>query len=81
MSTYYYLLCDKHHEYIGGASIPLSGHPCYMGRSRHLLPHFLHVHATCSLLVRDEYSLDDAQEEYERWCEDALPICSRKKRD
>jgi hypothetical protein len=59
VSTYYYLVCDKHHEFCDAASSTGAGSP--LGDALLCLPSFVyrHRHAVCQLRVGHESEVID----------------------
>lgn len=81
MSTYYFLVCERHKEFTDAASLPAFGQPVRLGQSNEILPHFIHAHHSCGLVVLDEHRLGNRFETHDDWEEDTLINMLKKKRD
>lgn len=67
MSTYYYLICDKHKEMCDGASRTAGGGACHLCDSQITLPKFIVAHQDCPLRVASEH--EDTYETHTEWNE------------
>lgn len=57
MSTYFYLVCEAHHEYMSGCSLQDSGPNPLAGDE--VLPRFVYKHRACALHVESEHQMTD----------------------
>ena len=64
MSTYYYLVCDKHKEYCNGASRTMGGF-CHLCDSADTLPPFIITHDSCKVRITSEH--DYSYMGYKEW--------------
>jgi hypothetical protein len=64
MSTYYFLVCDKHKEYCDGASRSGSG-AIHLCDSEITLPPFIVVHCDCPVRICSEH--DESFLDYDEW--------------
>lgn len=74
MSTYYFLVCDRHEEYTDAASRTAGGGICHLANSTDTLLPFLVSHCGCNLRVISEYHKDREKimTEYTEWTEDNI---------
>lgn len=67
MSTYYYMVCNKHKERTPAASITLGGIGCHLSDSDHTLQPFIVSHAECPVRIVSEYEEDAYDDKFIEW--------------
>ena len=69
MSTYYYIVCDKHMERTDAASRPFMSSGCHLGDSQHTLLPFIVEHAGCPVRIVSEHENASYDSQFTDWTE------------
>lgn len=80
MSTYYYLVCDRHEERTDAASQTTVGKGCRYGDSDETLYPFIVTHCRCKVRIVSEHDDDDALD-FEEWTAENANEMYLKQRD
>ena len=67
LSTYFYMVCDKHLERTAAASKRASGTACHLADSQHTLLPFIVAHAGCPVRIVSEHEKDGVDERFVDW--------------
>jgi hypothetical protein len=81
MSTYYYLVCDKHKERTDAASRTAGGGVCHLADSVHTLLRFIVAHDGCQLRSVNEHTNDAYDSQFSDWDEENVEAMYLKERD
>jgi hypothetical protein len=81
MSTYYFLICDKHKELVNAASRTFGGIGCHLIDSKTTLPPFIVAHSNCAIRIISEHHEEACSGEYEEWDKDNIQQMANKNRD
>ena len=68
MSTYYYIVCDKHHERTDACSRTAGGiGQSALGYSQETLGPFIVTHHGCPVRIVSEHEADSYEEQFKDW--------------
>lgn len=67
MSTYYFLCCAAHREYVDACSRIASGDVVHLANSNRCLPSFIYRHRACALAVQNEHDETRFNEKWTEW--------------
>lgn len=81
MSTYYFMVCDKHKERTPAASWTMMGIGCRLGDSDTTLNPFIVAHAGCLVRIVSEHENDAYDESFSDWTEENVMKMALKDRD
>ena len=81
MSTYYFIVCDKHKERTDAASHTMAGIGCRLGDSDTTLNPFIVAHAGCPVRIVSEHEDDSYDESFADWTEENVREMALKDRD
>ncbi len=81
MSTYYYMVCDKHKERTDAASRTFFGIGCHLADSVHTLLPFIVAHAGCPVRIVSEHEDAAYSDDFEDWDADNVQDMAHKERD
>jgi hypothetical protein len=81
MSTYYYIVCDKHMERTDAASRTAGGIGCHLADSEYTLLPFIVAHAGCPVRIVSEHENDSYDDRFEDWTDSNVEDMAGKDRD
>ena len=81
MSTYYYLVCDKHKERTDAASCTAGGGVCHLADSPETLLPFIVAHDGCTLRSVNEHTNDAYDSQFADWDDQNWQEMYLKERD